>query len=259
MLKQPYSNFYEKSLRRSADINMSLKYYNEAKDQFNELETKAEYPENILAAQIGQMRASYELEQYDITIEMCKYLLGTDKITQELVEECHLKMAKSALATDDFPTAMREFQFTTDNFKTEMGAEAQYNVAYIQFLQKDLDSAEASVIKLVNQVPSYDYWISKGLLLLAEVYLEKDDAFQTKHILQSVIDNTKDTDLVKLAEDQLKEIEDKEAKDRAVVKDDDVIDVIMEGGDIELYEEEEEVEEDITELPKEEDEKEDEE
>ena len=42
---------------------------------------------------------------------------------------------------------------------------------------------------VINQVPSYDYWIGKSFLLLADNYIALKDTFQAKHTLQSLIDN----------------------------------------------------------------------
>ncbi|NQY68208.1 MAG: tetratricopeptide repeat protein [Flavobacteriales bacterium] len=242
VLNQVHSDFYEKALRRSADINFDLAFYNEANDQYIELEHKAEYNENVLAAKIGQMRAGFKLEKYDVAIALGNLLLGTDKITQELIEECHITIAKSALATDDFSLAMKEFKFTTDHYKTAMGAEAQFNVAYIQFLQKDYDLADSSITQLINQVPSYGYWVSKGLVLLSDIYMVKDDAMNGKYLLESVIENTADSLLLVEAQNKLIAIVEREAKEREKPVVEIIDDVEFEGSDLFDDEEEEEIE-----------------
>ncbi|NQY66353.1 MAG: tetratricopeptide repeat protein [Flavobacteriales bacterium] len=214
VLSRGRTKFYEKALRRSADINMELKYFNEAKDQYIRLESISEYPENVLAAVIGQMRINFKLKEYTTAIEKARVLLSAENVDDKLVEECHFVIAKSAFALEDLVTAIIEFKHVTTKFKTEKGAEAQYHVAYIQYLQNELDSAEASITELVYQVPSYDFWISKGMILLAEIYAKKDDAFQAKHILQSIIEKSQDSVLVSTAEIRLLEIVEAEEQAR---------------------------------------------
>ena len=38
-------------------------------------------------------------------------------------------------------------------------------------------------------MPSYDIWLTKGFILLADNYLKQGNTFQAKRTLQSVIDN----------------------------------------------------------------------
>jgi hypothetical protein len=67
--------------------------------------------------------------------------------------------------------------------------------------------AEKEVFDLINNIPSYDYWIAKAFILLADVYVQTDNTFQAKHTLQSIIDNYDgDDELKDVARQKLREI-----------------------------------------------------
>ena len=70
----------------------------------------------------------------------------------------------------------------------------------IYFNMQDYNNSKAFVFQLANDLPSYKYWVSRGLLLLAKNYLAEEDFFQTTHVLQELIDKYDDVELVKDAE-----------------------------------------------------------
>ena len=102
---------------------------------------------------------------------------------------------------------MNDFQYTTVNAKNVMGVEAKYNIAYIQYLQNDFKTSEKTIFDLVNQEPSYPYWMGQGLILLSNNYEALRDTFQAKLTLKSVISNSTFPDLVSAAQAELTKIE----------------------------------------------------
>ena len=74
----------------------------------------------------------------------------------------------------------------------------------ITYLDGQYKQAEAEIFAYLKQKPSYDYWLAKGYILLADTYVKLDDNFQAKATLQSVIDYYKGTDEIKsIAESKL--------------------------------------------------------
>jgi hypothetical protein len=64
------------------------------------------------------------------------------------------------------------------------------------------------VFEVINQVPSYDYWIAKSFILLADIYVVNGNTVQAKATLQSIIDNYEGSDLVTIAHEKLNAIND---------------------------------------------------
>ena len=44
-------------------------------------------------------------------------------------------------------------------------------------------------MELVQQKPSYDYWLAKGILLLGDNFTAQNDYFNAKHSVESIIEN----------------------------------------------------------------------
>ncbi len=201
-----HSKFTETSLLNAAEINFGKKNYQAALTNYNDLEKNAEYKENITTAYLGEMRCNFQLALYKTTIESANKLLSTEKLPEELNCEAHLTMAKSALAQDSISLALAEFLTVTKNTKNEMGAEAKYNIAEIQYKTENYEESQKTAFDLINQIPSYDYWVAKAFILLADDYLKTNNPHQAKSTLKSIIDNYKGVDLVKIAQDKLNAI-----------------------------------------------------
>jgi len=102
--------------------------------------------------------------------------------------------------------ALTEFQTTANVANNEFGAEAAYRCAYILYLKNEYKETEKSIFAFINREPSYPYWMTKGLLLLADNYAALKDDFQAKHTLKSIIESSDITELVKIAQDKLDRI-----------------------------------------------------
>jgi hypothetical protein len=74
------------------------------------------------------------------------------------------------------------------------------------------DESIDAIYDFAKKYSNYKTWVSRGLILLSDDFLAKDDKFQAKYALQSVIDNYKGDDLSikQQAKDKLKAIEDSE-------------------------------------------------
>jgi len=120
--------------------------------------------------------------------------------------EAHLTIAKSALASKDTTLALTEFETVTKLSKSESCAEAKYSIAEIYYLQNLTEASEKVAFDLINQVPSYDYWVAKAFILLADNYVKTGNRHQAKYTLKSIIDNYEGADLIKIAEEKLNAI-----------------------------------------------------
>jgi tetratricopeptide (TPR) repeat protein len=209
---KPKNPFTEKAALTAADIYFKQKQYTKALAHYIVLEQFAEKPANILEAYTGQMRCNALLGRMDSAVLYSKKLLGSAKVSNEVVVEAHFTLGKAALLKDSLATAQKEFMLVYKNHKSEIGAEAKYNIANIQFKQKKYAESQKTIFEIINQLPSYDFWIAKSFILLADTYVETNDFFQAKQTLKSIIDNYErervdQEDLKALAKEKLDKIQ----------------------------------------------------
>lgn len=209
VLQNGKNKFTEIALLSAAKINMQLGKTEDALNNYNQLEYLADNPENVFKAQVEQMRLNFQLNNIDAAIKYCEMVINKDLDDANLITETHLIYAKSLLAKDNYNQALKEF-ITASGSANRFGAEAKYNVAHIYYLRGEYDHCEAEIFSLIKKFSSYDYWMGKSLILLADNYVAKEDLFQAKVTLQNVIDNSKYPELVSIATEKLTIIKDQE-------------------------------------------------
>jgi len=242
VIDKPRNNFTEQALIAAASINYENENYSEALADYQKLDQIAEVNSNLIESRVGQMRSNYLLEDYNKVIETADKVLHTEKVSGELKREARYKKGKALYAINNRELALDEFRVISEEVNSKEGAEAKYLICEIYFNDKQLDVAEHEVFDFASQNTSQEYWLAKTFVLLSDIYLEKEDMFQAKHTLKSIIDNydpNADDEIIDLATvkyDLIIEKEKKEQEEKGI----DEIELNFEGnseGQNELFEE----------------------
>ena len=199
----PKNDFTEKSLVRSAGILYNQGKYGEAATSYAILEEAGEIPENLLMARTYLMRCYEKLKNWEKADLYATILLKEPKLSPEVSMESKLVIANSSLERKQFEKALLDFEVVRRNNLSKTGAEAEYNIAYIQYVLDRNKDCEKSCFDLINNFPSYETWLAKGFLLLSDNYLKMNDTYQAKFALQSMIENSDDIEAVKVAKEKL--------------------------------------------------------
>jgi len=197
--EQPNTLFYESALSKIAYIYRNEKQFREALNAYARLYKIASSDKNRIIAREGQLESYHQLNMYDSTMMIAQQVLRSPDADEQSYKRAHLYMAKAAFKTNQMALAQREYKIVEGLLGGNASAEAKYHLALIQYQLGDYKLAEKMVFELINDYGSYDYWIAKGFILLADVYVKYGNTFQAKHTLQSIIDNQSDTALINSA------------------------------------------------------------
>lgn len=215
VIDKPYNSFSESALLKASYINFKNKNYQNALHQYIRLAQVAEYPANAVEGKIGEMRCQWVLGNFNLANEAAKKILDLEKIPDEIKCEAHLIIGKNYSEIKYYDLAIKEFLSVTYLTMSEKNAEAKYNIAYIQFLSEQYKESQKTIFELINQQPSYDYWIGKGFILLSDNYVSMHDLFNAKYTLQALIDKSANAELVAVAKEKLNKINEAEANAKA--------------------------------------------
>ncbi len=189
VLSQPNNLFTEKALLASSQLNYRNKNYSKAKTQFSRLKEMAEIPENVKLAKVGYMRSVYSLKEYENTIQAVSEVLEVAKSQEELIRESKYKRGKSYLALANRESAMGDFKVLASETQSVEGAESKYLLAKIYSEKTQYDLAENEINSFIEMNSPHHYWLAESFLLLSDVFLKKNDPFQARYTLQSIVDN----------------------------------------------------------------------
>lgn len=181
--------YSETALSKASYLYYKDKKYAEALPLFQQLQEIAETPSNKNAGRLGAMRCAFYLNQFETALAESNKVLNSEKLTPQQISEAKYIKARSLYETKRYDDAQSEFTALTRTSKNLTGAEAYYYIAKIEFAKKDYKAVNNTVNKLIGYEYSNDDWNNKGMLLLADVYLETEKDADAEVILQTIIDN----------------------------------------------------------------------
>ncbi|MEQ8325238.1 MAG: tetratricopeptide repeat protein [Vicingaceae bacterium] len=205
VLAQPKNLFTEKSLYHAARISLKLDQTEKAIAFYKALEEKADLATNVDLAQYWLMKLNFKNSNDNEGRSYALKVLDKENLSDEVRLETSVFLGSSYLRSDQFNKAYRAFASIASS-NTDEGAKAKFNLAYIEYMRGNLDSSEKFIDMVLNQSPSYDLWIAKAFILWSDIYLAREDIYQAKVTLESVIQNYPGEDLKQLAKDKLEGI-----------------------------------------------------
>ncbi|MES2780197.1 MAG: hypothetical protein V4651_09910, partial [Bacteroidota bacterium] len=200
------NDFTERSTRQTAILYFMKKNYEKAYDYYSSLERIASSTDNIRVSLLGQMKTAALLNKGDTIAQAAFKYLNSAVTQKEGTTEAHLYIARYYMKQSMIDSAFAEYQIVLKEPKTSMAAEAKYAIAQIQSLKKDYKKSKKTIFELADNYSAHEYWVAKGYILLADIYVIEKDLFQAKATLQSIIENYEGADLKQEAIDKMKAI-----------------------------------------------------
>ena len=201
-----------KVMARIGELEFKQGHYEKAVPAFQKLSTTASNKKEQYTSWNGLMEAYYLLAQYDSADTYAKKILEQGSINASAQNKASLYLGKSAMAKGDYETAKDEFITTLNTARDEYGAEAKYSLGEIFYLTRENKQCYETLLALNSDFASYDDWVGKSYLLLADNFLSMGDTFQAKGTLKSLIENFPKQSIRNAAKEKLKTIEQEEKK-----------------------------------------------
>jgi len=212
ILSQPDNDYTDQALLKMARIEYGKGNYSTAGNYYERLSRITEDPHTRLEALEGSMKSNFFMGNYDKAIEMGEDLRVSRDLTTEQVNQINHIVGKSYFEKGNYNAAIEKLDKSARNDKSVYGAESAYYSAVASIKMKRYDEAENKVFDIADNFSAYNYWVAKSFIALADVYVAKENYFQAKETLRSVIDNYKGEDLKQEARAKLAEVERLEPK-----------------------------------------------
>lgn len=200
-------NYGARITARMAEIDYSQGRYDEAVVNFERLEALAANKKDLYNAWSGLMESYFNLQEYDSVSVYANLILEKGNVNASAQNKASLYLGKAAMEKGDYETAKDEFLNTLNTARDEYGAEAKYLLGKIFYLNKDYNQCYETLIGLNNDFPTYQEWVGKAFLLLADNFVAMGDDFQAKATLQSLIEHFPDPKVKEEASAKLAVIE----------------------------------------------------
>jgi TolA-binding protein len=235
--EMPVSGFTEDALSKMAYIYYHKKYdYEKALAAYKRLKNSTEYKNTERQAKLGILNSEYKLNNYAEVFSAADAVLNMENPEKRHRTLAFMLKAKSALALGYDSLAKESFTNVVFSTNSEESAEARYNLAYIAYKGEEYDKAESYIFDIIEQDPSYEYWVAKAFILSADIFVDTDNRHQAKATLQSIVDNYKgDQALIKEAQDKLDAINERIRQEKENIKDETPVEVNFSEEDLMLF------------------------
>lgn len=208
IINQPDNDYTDQALLLIARMDYDAEDYASSAEYYNRLISITENQDIMTEAVEGCMKSHYFNKQYDNAIEKANLLLAMSDISDSQKNQANYIIGKSYFDKLNYEESLKYFNINIATDKTETGAECGYYAALCLYNTQKYDEAEEKVFEVSDNFSNHIYWTARSFIILSDVYVAKDNDFQAKETLKSVIDNyPKDeanyNEVVKEAQDKL--------------------------------------------------------
>ncbi|MCS6935064.1 MAG: tetratricopeptide repeat protein [Chitinophagales bacterium] len=190
VINHRYGRYYERALQRAAGIcYYDLKLYEKSLQYYKLWYPVASTPANTYASMTGMLQAAHQLGRYDEVIEYADLLLNSGMAKEPDIQDAHYKKGFAWYSKQERDLALQAFRRVSEFPVNAKCVESKYMVAKILHEQGQYRASLDTCFKLKNKYASYEYWVVKTFILMADNYYAMDNAFQAKATLESIVQN----------------------------------------------------------------------
>lgn len=198
------TKFLEESVARKAEIEYMEEDYEAAMESFKRLQIVAENPENKEASRLGVMRCALQTGQQKEALLAATELLKLPKLSPEIELEARYVRAKAYIDMKQEQKALADLKVLSKDARTAYGAEATYLLAQLYYDMNDDKNAEKVLDSFAKNGTPHQYWLARGFILWADIYIRQGDDVQARVYLNSLQNNYKgDDDIAGMIENRL--------------------------------------------------------
>lgn len=217
-------NYTSRITARMAEIDFEQGRYERAIPNFIRLESLAANKKDLYTAWSGLMESYFHLQEYDSVSSYAHLILEKGNVNASAQNKASLFLGKAAMEKGDYELAKDEFLNTLNTARDEYGAEAKYLLGKIFYINKEHTQCYETLIGLNSDFSTYEDWVGKSFLLLADNFVAMGDDFQAKATLTSLIEHFPQQAVKEEAKARLASIEERQAASAPEVEEDTVID-----------------------------------
>lgn len=193
--------------QRIGQLQLDAGDYQEAANYYTKLEGIARSKRQENDAWVGLLESYFKLSEYDKMRIYARNILDKSNISADANNRAQLYLAKAAYLEGDFDAAIDEL-LTTINTSTDVyGAEAQYLLGKVFYQQEQYQQSLDALFDFSEKFGTYDLWLGKSFLLIADNYLALEEYFQAEATVNSIIEYSELEEIVREAELKLDSIQ----------------------------------------------------
>jgi len=220
VLSEDKSTFTLDAALHAAEINDFNKAYEKSIVQFGIVDRLSENDKDKLYANWKIFQSNYYLKNYQATVKSGEELLLSSYDTKNIKFDIYVILANSYKQLNDTDNSIRYYTIIAKNMNSKEGAEAKYIICKSLFDAENYSDAEKEINEFMSSESTQYMYLAKSFMLLADIFIKKDDKFQAKYTLMSIVENypNKEDGILDQAKKKLALLRDKQEKKEDSIK-----------------------------------------
>lgn len=212
LIQHKFNSYYERSLLKATGIAYyELKDYQRANALYKLLYIASTSQTNTYTALTGLLQSAVMLNRHEDVLETADQLLNSGLAKESDVQNAYYQKGKAFYAMANIDFALGAFNRVAEYPVNEKCVESKYMVAKILFEKQQYKASLDTCFRLKNKYASYEYWVVKTFILIADNYYAQNNTFQAKATLESIIENYEgDVTIIAEAKAKLEKIREEE-------------------------------------------------
>ena len=173
----------------------NFKNYVLAEKYYLKLKEFAVQKENVLEALRGVLRCQFKNSKWLEAAPIAKQIIDEKTFASDDILMANMVLYHEQLLKNDTSGAIAVLSKIILNNSSIYTAEAHYELAHLQFLQKNYAMAEKIAFEVTKKQASHEFWVTSAYILLGDIYAAQKDWFNALATYKSVTDNATITSL----------------------------------------------------------------
>ncbi|MCM1311674.1 MAG: tetratricopeptide repeat protein [Bacteroides sp.] len=196
----------DKMVLETAIRAMSADNYRQAYTYYRQLREQTQEEDMRMTAMTGELRAAYMEKDYNATIAAADMMLQSgSRASADVLAEARFYRAESLIAQGDTNAAVADLQVLATDTRTVYGAQAVIRLAEYAFETAQYQSAETVLLNFIDSGTPHAYWLARGFVLLADVYMKTGRDVEAREYLLSLKSNySENEEINRMVEERLR-------------------------------------------------------
>jgi predicted negative regulator of RcsB-dependent stress response len=204
LAERPANQYTEPVVEKLATVTYNNGMYDEAAQAHRRMYDVVGSAEKRIEASTGYANSVLNRKDDEATMAMARDLDTLTDVDASVVRRCRFAKAKVFTSRNEAAEARKIYEQLSADVSTVEGAESAYIIIEMLFAEGKMEESEKQIYALADSRTPHAYWLGKAFILLGDIYVARNDAFQARATYRSVIDGYTPADDGIVAEAQAK-------------------------------------------------------
>ncbi len=186
--------------------SMSSNDYKRANAFYRQLREQTQAEDMRMEAFVGELRSAYMGKDDNATIAVADVILQYgNRVAAGVEAEARFYRAEAYITQGNTEAAVADLQVLASDTRSVYGAQAVVRLAEYAFETGQYQSAETMLLGFIDSGTPHAYWLARGFILLADVYMKTGREVEAREYLLSLKSNySENEEINRMVEERLK-------------------------------------------------------